>query len=302
MTAGKDEAQPAAVAPSLLGLISLPAFFAVLIWSGIAPFGKYALDDFPTLAFVALRALIATVVIFLLLRARRLPIGIDRVDLPRVLIAGIGLLAVSQLFFMGGLDRTSVAHLIILASTSPLIAAVIRWTRRGERPDPRSAVALLLGFAGVLIVVGDAGSTEGTSVLGDLMALGAAATWVGMTVYPQPLVVKYGAVRATGWLMLAAALALVPVSVFSIASTMQTPPPPLAWASLLYTALGMLAGNTLWQKAVQQVGPARTLIYLYLEPFLALLIAAVVLGDRMTLMQAVGGILAIAGVMLVRKE
>ena len=35
----------------------------------------------------------------------------------------------------------------------------------------------------------------------------------------------------------------------------------------------MLAGNTLWQRAVQEVGPSRTLIYLYLEPFIVLVIA-----------------------------
>jgi drug/metabolite transporter (DMT)-like permease len=53
---------------------------------------------------------------------------------------------------------------------------------------------------------------------------------------------------------------------------------------------------------VQQVGPVRTLVYLYLQPFFSLVIAAIVLGDRLTPVQAIGGVLAIGGVVLVKKK
>jgi len=63
-----------------------------------------------------------------------------------------------------------------------------------------------------------------------------------------------------------------------------------------------MAGNTLWQRAVQIIGPNRTLIYMYLEPFIVLIIAALALDERLTLVQAFGGVLALIGVMLVRKR
>ena len=227
---------------------------------------------------------------------------VRRSDWKRFALAGALCIGVSQLLFIGGLARTSVAHLIILASMSPLMAAMFRWAFRGQRPDRISALGMLVGFMGVIVVVGDAGSSEGTSVLGDLMALGAAATWVGATVLPQPLVTSYGALRATAWLMVAASALVVPVGALAIVETFQHPPPFLAWASLVYTALALLIGNTLWQRAVQQVGPARTLVYLYLEPVLALVLAALVLGERLTIIQAIGGVLALLGVMLVRRS
>jgi drug/metabolite transporter (DMT)-like permease len=95
---------------------------------------------------------------------------------------------------------------------------------------------------------------------------------------------------------------LVPVGLSSIRVALSAPPPALAWVSLVYTALGMLVGNTLWQKAVQEIGPTRTLVYLYLEPVLALMLAALFLGERLTPLQALGGLLALLGVALVRKE
>jgi drug/metabolite transporter (DMT)-like permease len=191
--------------------------------------------------------------------------------------------------------------MIILASTGPLIGAVWRWGKYHERPDNRSLVAMMIGFAGVLIVVGDASAAEGASVIGDLMGLASAALWVAVTIYPQPLVKQYGALRSTGWIILASLILIVPLSLPSLREIAHDMPPPKAWAALLYAAMGTLLGNTLWQSAVQQMGAARTLIYLYLQPFMALLIAAIILGDRLTPLQAIGGLLAIGGVMLVKK-
>jgi drug/metabolite transporter (DMT)-like permease len=282
--------------------INPTAFFAVLIWSGIAPFAKYALADFPTLGFMTFRMSIAGAVIFVYLALRRRPIAIDRSDAPKFLLTGIVFFGLSTLLFTGGLARTTVAHMIIIASTGPLIAAVWRWAAYRDRPDRRSLVAMMVGFVGVLIVVGDASSAQGASVIGDVMGVGSAALWVGMTIYPQPLVKKYGALRSTGWVIVASLLLIVPISLSSLGTVARTMPPPVAWGALLYAAMGTLVGNVLWQSAVQQMGPARTLIYLYLQPFLALLIAAIVLGDRLTPLQAIGGLLAISGVMLVRKR
>ena len=252
--------------------------------------------------YIALRPALAAVLIFGAMTLLRKSMRIERRDLPRFTVAGVCLIGFSQLLFMGGLSLTSVSHLIILSSTSPLIGALYRWARFGDRPDHRSALALALGFTGVILVVGNASSSEETSLIGDLLALGAGATWVGATIYPQPLVQKYGAARATGWFLLLSAFALLPIGLFWAGDLRADPPPNLAWVALAYGAVGMLAGNTLWQRAVQEVGPSRTLIYLYLEPFIVLIIAALFLDERLTLIQALGGLLALAGVVLVRKR
>jgi drug/metabolite transporter (DMT)-like permease len=118
----------------------------------------------------------------------------------------------------------------------------------------------------------------------------------------MPLVGRYGAPRTTAWLLLGAASVTVPIGALSIAGSVREVPSTLAWLALAYSAVGMLGGNALWQRAVQEIGPARTLVYLYLEPVGALLIAALLLGERLTPVQAVGGVLALAGVALVRQR
>jgi drug/metabolite transporter (DMT)-like permease len=268
----------------------------------VAPFGKYALAEMPTLAYTALLPVMAAAVLFAFLRLRRQPLTIARSDWSRFAVAGFGCMGVSQLLFIGGLALTSVAHNVILAATSPLLSAVIRGVFRREVPDRQTALGLLAGFAGVVVLVSDAGSTAGTSVRGDLLSLGAALTWVGATVLPQPLAVRYGAPRTTAWLLLGAAVLTVPLGSPKIVDAFRHPPSLGAWLSLVYGgAVGMIGGNALWQRAVAEIGAARTLVYLYLEPVLAMVLAAVVLGERLTLTQAIGGLLALAGVALVRK-
>jgi drug/metabolite transporter (DMT)-like permease len=75
----------------------------------------------------------------------------------------------------------------------------------------------------------------------------------------------------------------------------------LAWISLAYCGIfGIVIGSSLWQRAVHEIGPSRTFIYLYLEPLGAILLARLFLGDRLRPLQAVGGLLVLVGVALVR--
>ncbi|MCC6793183.1 MAG: DMT family transporter, partial [Thermomicrobiales bacterium] len=153
-----------------------------------------------------------------------------------------------------------------------------------------------------VLLVSGAGGSGGATLLGDLLSLGAAVTWMAATIWPASLLAKYGTLRTTFWMLAASVLVTLPVSLVSVADSLRDPPSVAAWGSLVYSAFfGMFIGNALWQLAVRQLGAARTLSYLYLEPVGALALAALFLGERLGLMQAAGGLLALIGVALVRR-
>ena len=68
--ASEGAAGSVSIRQTLAGAFSLTALAAILVWSGVAPFGKYALEDFPTLAYVALRPMMAAAAIFAVLSLR----------------------------------------------------------------------------------------------------------------------------------------------------------------------------------------------------------------------------------------
>ncbi len=65
-----------------------------------------------------------------------------------------------------------------------------------------------------------------------------------------------------------------------------------AWGGLIYGAtLGMVVAMALWGRSVSRLGPKETMLYVYVEPVSAVMIAAVLLGESLTLLQGLGAAL-----------
>jgi drug/metabolite transporter (DMT)-like permease len=301
-TSASGEKAPKSPWIAWLALLNVPALTAVLVWGGSFPIAKYALDEFSVVAYAVIRPLLAAGLMFGMMRLRQEPLGIERRDLPRLLLSGFGGMFLFQAGFIIGLDRTSSSHSALIASAAPpVLGAIVLWLLRGERPNRRAFLGLALGFSGVALLVSEA-SGDGATVMGDLISVGAALAWVTVTILPAPLVRRYGPFRLTAWLILCAGIAFIPFSLGAIQETAEDVPSFLAWGSLLYTAfLGMVTANTLWQRAVQKLGANQTMPYLYLQPAIALVLSALMLGERLGPIQLAGGLLARVGVGLVRR-
>ncbi len=283
--------------------ISLPALLAVLLWGAVVPLSKLALADFPALAFATLRPLLAAALLFAWLAGRRERLLVERREWPKVLLAGLAGMGVFQFFTFVGLRFTSATHSVLIYAASPVLGVALLWAARQARLAAGTLLGVLLGFAGVAILVLGGQTDAGTATpFGDALTLIGALGWVGVTVLPQPLVRAHGAVFVTAWLDLLAGLAILPFALPEIAAVVVAPPPTATWLGLLYSAvLGMIVANALWQRAVRALGPAQTLVYVYLEPLLAVLLAVVLLGERLDAVQAVGALALLAGVGLAQR-
>jgi drug/metabolite transporter (DMT)-like permease len=70
-----------------------------------------------------------------------------------------------------------------------------------------------------------------------------------------------------------------------------------AWLGLVYgSTAGMVVAMILWGKAIHRLGWTQAMVYVYLEPVSAVLLAVSVLGEVLSLIQAVGAVLAFVGV------
>lgn len=299
----EGRAEPLARAWLGVDLINPSALAAIAMWSATAPIAKYALDEFHVLAYTVLRPIVAVILLFGLLAYKREPILMPAADIKRVAFVGVFGLGMSQLCYIGALDNSSVAHTVILASISPLIVAAYALAVKRQRLPGRSLLGIGGGFLGVVLLVAGAGGAGDTSLFGDALALISAIAWMGVTIWPKSIFARHGTIRPMAWMFLSSLIPIFPISALPLVDTIDDPPSALAWGSLAYSAVfGALVGNGLWQRAVQQLGANRTLIYLYLQPVGAMILAALWLGERLSPIQAVGGLLALAGVGLVRRD
>jgi drug/metabolite transporter (DMT)-like permease len=268
----------------------------VILWGGIYPGAKLGLREIPLLRFTYLRILLAMVVLFVVSGRTQ------RFRLPRslwfpLLRAGLAQ-TMFQLLLIAGLQRTTAGNSAILLATAPLLTAGWLAITGREHLENRHWSGLVLGFIGVGFVVQSGGIGITWSQLGgDLLALGAAGAWAWYGLVIGPLVGALGTVRATGWTMVVAAFCCTPLVFVETRDYAWRSVSWEAWAGLVYGAtLGMVAAMALWGRSIHRLGPKQTMIYIYLEPVSAVIIAAAVLGEALHPLQAVGALLTFVGV------
>jgi len=102
--------------------------------------------------------------------------------------------------------------------------------------------------------------------------------------------------------MTAAALAVTPFALPELAQLAWRRVSWLAWGGLVYGAtLGMVVAMALWGRSVARLGPTETMVYTYLEPVSAVVIAAVLLGESFGRAQLLGAALTFGAVWLVHR-
>ncbi|HET7265737.1 MAG TPA: DMT family transporter [bacterium] len=279
------------------GRLLLEPLLAVVLWGGVYPGVRLALREIDPVDVTFLRLVIATAVPAVIWLPRRRPA--PRGSAGSIVRAGLAQ-ATFQILLIGGLRWTTAGQSAILLAAAPILTAGWLAVRGGEAPDARRWTGLVTGLAGVaLIVWGQAGGLDSQHALGDLIALGAAAAWSWYAFSISPVVAATGTWQATGWSMGIAMLLFAPIALPGAARHAWAVVSWPAWAGLVYGATaGMVLAMALWGRSLYRYGQRQTMVYVYLEPISAVIIAAVVLGETLTLVQAAGALLTFAGVSL----
>lgn len=267
---------------------------ATILWSVNVVVVKLALADSGPLTYSAIRYLVGGLVLLGL--AHRLE---GRLVLPRgqdaLLIAAAALTAVliNQSSFTVALSMTNPDNVAMISGITPLLVAGWFVWRRREHFETRVWVGLFLGFAGVVLVVG-AGAWS--SWLGVLVALANPLSWaVYLLLLPQ-LLGRYGPLTLSALVTMLGALMLLPFGVLDAVG--NHPHVTWHWLGLLgySTGLALVLTSWLYLLGVRRLGPARTAVYVYLQPFLAVIAAGILIGERILPLQLLGGVIMLIGV------
>ncbi|MBI3330360.1 MAG: DMT family transporter [Nitrospinae bacterium] len=280
----------------MISWLQAEPLLAVILWGGIYPGVKLGLRDIPILSFTYLRILLAMAILFAVSRSAP-PLTRQRNFWKPLLRAGLAQ-SVFQLLLIAGLQWTTAGNSAILLATAPLLTAGWLVCAGGEHLGKHQWYGFVLGLGGVgLVVLGGATGWTWSHLGGDLLALGAAGAWAWYGLVIGPLVGTLGTLRATGWTMVFAASCFSPLALVEVWGHAWEHVPWEAWAGLIYGATaGMVVAMALWGRAIHRLGPTQTMLYVYLEPVSAVVIAAAVLGEALSPIQAVGALHTFAGI------
>jgi drug/metabolite transporter (DMT)-like permease len=187
---------------------------------------------------------------------------------------------------------SSLAAIIIAAA--PLIVALLAFlVAPSERVSRGRSAGLVLGFAGVVTLMGLDVTGSSDELLGGLAILCAAAGYAGG---PMIMRLRLGGIDARAAMGASLGIAAVLLTPFTILDPPDAPLTGTAWASiavlgLLCTALAFLVYSVL----VADVGPGRAIVITYVAPVVALALGVVVLDERPGPGAIVGLLLILAG-------
>ncbi len=274
----------------------------VTLWAANFAVSKYILSNgFRPLAYSSVRYASAAVIFTAITFPWERTLRIARRDLPLVGLA-IALLIANQLSFVYALDFTTATTTALLFGTLPIFTALFSRLVGVERLNLRFWIAAVLSFGGVVLVtIGSGGDLSG-DLWGDLLAVSGAATWAAYSVAIAPLMRRYSPFRLSAVLLFAAFVGLALLGSpqlrdqgFDLGA--------LVWLGFAFAVVGPLViTNLLWFTAIDRVGPSRSALYANLQPFLAAIIALLLLSESLTKLEVAGGLAIGAGIVLARRQ
>lgn len=274
----------------------------VLLWALNLTVTRYILTHgFEPLAYATVRYGLATAIFLGIVLAGEGTLRIARRDLP---LAGLAALFIflNQLAFVYALDRTSASTIALILGATPAFAAVIGLALGLETLSRRFWLAAAISFGGVgLVAVGSGGEVSGDR-LGILLGLATAATWAAYSVAVGPLMQRYTASRIS-----VVALGVAWIGILLVGMP-QTTGQDLGvgwgvWSLLVFATLGPLVLTTImWFRVIHRIGASRATLVGNLQPFVAAVVALVLLSESMTLLQVAGGALIAGGILTARRR
>jgi drug/metabolite transporter (DMT)-like permease len=272
----------------------------VSLWALNFTASKYILDHgFRPLTYSAVRYSLAALIFVAIVLPRERSLRIDRRDLPIVGLA-IALLFLNQLGFVFAIDLSTATTVALLFGTLPIFTALIARVVGVEQLARRFWIAASLSFTGVALVTAGSGESISGNVLGNLLAVAAAATWAAYSVALAPLMRRYSPFRLSAIFLLGAAAALVVAGAPQL-DDQRFDLSAAVWLTFAYAVIGPLViTNLLWFTAIDWVGPSRASLFANLQPFLAAVIALLLLHESLTRLQLAGGFLIAAGIVFSR--
>jgi drug/metabolite transporter (DMT)-like permease len=254
----------------------------VLAFSGTLPATRIAVPSFGPAIITGVRIEIAAALglLALVLTGRwRLP---DRRYWPGILWTGFGLAVGYPLFIALALQHVPAAHGAVVIGIAPAVTALIAVIRANERPPLIFWMACLLGIGTVLVfAVRQSGDSlrfaDGWLVLA-MLSVGIAYVEGGR------ISRELGGMTTLCWAMIALApIVAVPLGVAVWRHDWHEPIPPAAWTGLWYSGVvSMFLGSAAWYRGLAAGGIARIGQLNLVQPMLALLWSALLLGERVT--------------------
>lgn len=259
-----------------------------------------------------LRHAVASVATWLAAAVARSPIRVARRDIPMMLIAAMVGIPIYYYFENTGLLHLSAGTASIIIASTPAMTAAVETIFYRKRLPTAGWTGILISAAGVALVVQSgasqaaataAGNGRAEFLLGAALLLAAAFAWALYTIFNRPNVATYGALTTNAYQITFATAVLCLVTLRSgDTAWREVLAKPEVLLNLGYLGIFCSAiGYALYLFALRSLGPTAVSAFINLVPVFGVAGSALILGERVTPVQLVGGAVVVLGIFAVER-
>lgn len=252
-------------------------------------------------AFVLLR-IGGALLLFLMVSTFIIKEKIDKKDLPRLAILGVCGVMINQLMFLKGLSLTTPINASIIMISNPIAVLLFAAVALKEKMSLNKITGIALGVAGALLLLlfNKKFSFGSETILGDMMVLINSLSWAFYVVLAKPLMKKYNTFTVVKWVFIFGFFYVLPFGYSEMKLVQWYSIPAGAWACILFVVIATTFLAYIFNTfALKSLSPSVVSIYIYLQPFIATLIAVMFGKDQLDARKIISALMIITGVYLV---
>ncbi|HET6225215.1 MAG TPA: DMT family transporter [Bacteroidia bacterium] len=252
-------------------------------------------------AFVLLR-IGGALIMFLMVSTFIIKEKVDKKDLPRIALLGVCGVAINQLMFLKGLSLTTPINASIIMISNPIAVLLFAAIALKERMSINKIAGIALGIAGALLLLlfNKTFSFGSETITGDMMVLINSLSWACYVVLAKPLMKKYNTFTVVKWVFIFGFIYVFPFGYSEIKEVEWQTIPPMGWACISFVVIATTFLAYIFNTfALKALSPSVVSIYIYLQPFIATLIAVIFGKDELDARKIISALMIISGVYLV---
>lgn len=274
-------------------------------WAGAFIAGKYTVPYIPAFTLTFLRFFFATIILYFIMKRGEESYKPGRTQIPIFLFTGIvGMFGYHVLFFTA-LKYTTAINSSIIAATNPMVTLLLMLIFLKQRLTKAQLAGVIISFVGVVLTItgADLEVLKGFSFnRGDLWMLAAVAAWAAYGVFSKSKGKDIPPMALTYYSFLVCTILLIPFVLYERPWTFLGQVPLSAYMAVLYMSIfPSVIGYLVQQMAIKKIGPGRASIFVNLVPVFSIILAVLLLGEKLEPIKLLTSGIIIAGVFICQR-
>ena len=255
--------------------------FLTLVWGINWPVMKLGVQGFPPLSFRAVSMLLGLPVLWLTLRALKVPLALPRRYWGALLWLGIFNAVLWHTLIIVAIPMLSSGRAAILGYTMPIFSALIGALVYRDRLNARGWLGVVAAATGVaLLLSNELGSMSGRPLGVGLMLL-AAAAWAMGTQMLRRTAIPAATLTLSFWMMVESAVVLCALSVLFERTQWHAPTAGATWAIAFNGLLVIGLAQAVWFYLARSLPPLASTLSVMMIPVLGVFSGALWLGEQL---------------------